>query len=147
MKRWLIVVSLLVAGLLMVGWAGDALAARHSPSLLQKILSALTPRPAPQHYVGANKPVETRRTESPPAKHALTAQPVPSPRPAEAPQPPGVVAPDPIAEMIDKTRSAPEAQPDLGSKSLQKTTQARKKAKPAQATQPVQAAAQHEPVD
>ena len=53
MKRWLIVMSLLVAGLLMVGWGGDALAARHSPSLLQKILAMFTPQQVPGNGTGA----------------------------------------------------------------------------------------------
>jgi rare lipoprotein A len=48
MKRWLIIVSLLVAGLLMVGWGSDALAARHPPSLLQKILAIFAPNKSPE---------------------------------------------------------------------------------------------------
>jgi rare lipoprotein A len=75
MKRWLIVMSLLVAGLLMVGWAGDALAARNSPSFLQKILSMFTPH----HYVGPNKTVVTQTVQTPP--------PVPPVRPVEATTP------------------------------------------------------------
>jgi rare lipoprotein A len=64
MKRWLIVVSLLVAGLLMVGWGGDALAARHPPSLLQKILAMFAP----------NKSLETVQTvETAPTAYALQA--------------------------------------------------------------------------
>jgi rare lipoprotein A len=139
MRRWLIVVGLLVAGLLMVGRADDALAARHSPSLLQKILSALTPRPTPQHYVGTSKPVATRKTEPPVAKPVLMAQPV------QAPPPPEAVTPDPIAQVIEKTQPVRDVQPEPASKPV-RTTQTTTLVKPARATlpantaQPVQAA-------
>jgi rare lipoprotein A len=108
MKRWLILMSLLVAGLLMVGWAGSAMAAKQSPSLLQRILSALTPRLTPTHHVGANKPAETRKAELPSDKPE--SQPVPTPRPTEL-RPPAA-APDPVAQMMERTQPAPEAQPD-----------------------------------
>jgi rare lipoprotein A len=133
MKRWLIVVGLLVVGLLMVGRADDALAARHSPSLLQKILLALTPRPTPQHYVGASKPVATRKTEPPVVKPVLTAQPVQAPQPREA------VTPDPIAQIIDKTQPVRDVQPDPASRPV-RTTQTAKMAKPARAAQPANTA-------
>jgi hypothetical protein len=71
MKRWLIVVSLLVAGLLMVGWGGDALAARHPPSLLQKILAMFTPNKSLE-TVQAPPSVESMRpVETAPAAYAL----------------------------------------------------------------------------
>ena len=73
MKRWLIVVSLLVAGLLMVGWGGDALAARHSPSLLQKILAMFTPNKSLE-TVQAPPSVELMQpVETAPAAYALQA--------------------------------------------------------------------------
>jgi rare lipoprotein A len=132
MKRWLIAVGLLVVGLLMVGRASDALAARHSPTLLEKILSAFTPRPTPHHDVGATKPVATRKTESPVAKPVVTAQPVQTP--------PAPVTPDPIARAIENqvianTQPVRDLQPDPASKPV-RTTQATKLAKPARATQP-----------
>jgi rare lipoprotein A len=142
MKRWLIVVGLLVVGLLMVGRASDALAARHSPSLLEKILAALTPRSTPHHDVGATKPVATRKTESPVAKPVASAQPVQAP--------PAAVTPDPIARVIEnraienqvvaKTQPARDLQPDPASKPA-RTTQTSKLAKPARATQPANMAA------
>ena len=87
MKRWLIGVSLLVAGLIMVGWGGDALAARHPPSLLQKILAMFTPNKSPETVqtpppVASVQSVETayalqavERVE--PAQAAPTARPEP----------------------------------------------------------------------
>jgi rare lipoprotein A len=102
-----------------------------------KILSALTPRPAPHHHVGTNKSAETRKAESPSAKPVSTAQPVPAPRPIELQPPPGAAAPDPIARMIEKAPPAPEAQPDPTSNLLQ-TTRASKSAKPAKAPRSVQ---------
>ncbi len=58
MKRWLIVVGLLVACI-----PDMALAASRSPSLLQRILSAFTPRPAPHHYVRTTP--GTQKVEAP----------------------------------------------------------------------------------
>jgi rare lipoprotein A len=87
MKRWLIGVSLLVAGLLMVGWGGDALAARHPPSLLQKILAMFAPNKSPETgqtppSVASVQSVETayalQAVESAePAQAAPTARPEP----------------------------------------------------------------------
>ena len=87
MKRWLIGVSLLVAGLLMVSWGSDALAARHPPALLQKILAMFTPSRSPETVqtpppVASAQPVETayalqavERVE--PAQAAAAARPEP----------------------------------------------------------------------
>jgi hypothetical protein len=141
MKRWLIAVGLLVVALLMVGRASDALAARHSPTLLEKILAALTPRSTPHHDVGAPKPVATRKTESPVVKPVATARPVQAP--------PAAVTPDPIAQVIEKqvlenqvianTQPVRGVQPDPASKPV-RTTQTAKLAKPARATQPANTA-------
>jgi rare lipoprotein A len=139
MRRWLIVVGLLVVGLLIVGRADDALAARHSPSLLQKILSALTPRTTtPHNYVGAGKPVATRKTESPVVKPVLMAQPVQAAQ-SEQPAPAARVNQPVRAEpSIEIAQPVPVTQPEL---EPVQTTKALKKgdfAKPKQPLKPSQ---------
>jgi rare lipoprotein A len=121
MKRWLIFMSLLVAGLLMVGWAGDALAARHSPSLLQKILSMFTPH----HYGAPNKPVVTQTIETPPVASVRPvgaapsvnsvqaiekAQPASTPRIASS-QPAPAVPPGPEPVHTTRERKADRLKP------------------------------------
>jgi rare lipoprotein A (peptidoglycan hydrolase) len=146
MKRWLIAVGLLVVGLLMVGRAGDALAARHSPTLLEKILSAFTPRPVPHRDVGAGKPVATRKAEPPVAKPVLTAQPVQAPSAAATPDPIARVIENRVIEnraienqVIAKTQPVRDLQPDPASKPV-RTTQTSRLAKPTRATQPANTA-------
>jgi rare lipoprotein A len=95
MKRWLIIVSLLVAGLLMVGWGGDALAARHPPSLLQKILAMFTPNKSPE-TVQAPPPVASLQS----TETAYALQAVERAEPAQAA--PATPEPEPVHTTREK---------------------------------------------
>ena len=77
MKRWLVIV-----GLLVVCIPDMAVAASRSPSLLQQILSVFKPRPTPHYHHTA-----TPKIESPWVRPVEAAQPVRALGPAEAAQP------------------------------------------------------------
>ncbi len=98
MKRWLIAVSPFVFGLLMVGWEGDALAARHPPSFLQKILAMF----APNQDVGSNEAVATQTAETSPSLALGTASAVDTVQSIEGGQP--APAPQPVREPVQTTR-------------------------------------------
>ncbi len=121
MKRWLIVVSLAVFGLLMAGWGGGALAARHPPSFLQKILAMF----APSHDGRSNEPVATQTIETSPSVALDAASAVYKVASIEVGQPTPV--PQPARESVQTTR---EKKADR-LKPLQVVQTARIQAKPA----------------
>ena len=81
MNRWLIIV-----GLLVVCHADVAVAASHSPTLLQRILAVFKPRPT-HHYVAAHNHQAAQKVESPEAKPIQPVKPLQSAPPVEAASP------------------------------------------------------------
>jgi rare lipoprotein A len=126
MKRWLVVAGLLVACI-----PDMALATSRSPSLLQRILTVFTPRPAPHHYVSHTG---TQKTEAP-VMPAQTAQPLPTPVPVAAPRPVETAQPVQAAQVLEP----PPAPTQPVSKSV-RTTQTIKKIKADKVTPAAQAA-------
>jgi rare lipoprotein A len=102
-QRWLIVV-----GLLAVFQVDLAVAASRSPSLLQRILSAFTPRPVRHVYVSANDHAGAQKLESPRVKLVRAAQPLDTP--IEAPTPVGATRfaeSAPAGELVPPVQAAP----------------------------------------
>jgi rare lipoprotein A len=128
MKRWLVIV-----GLLVVCIPDMAVAASRSPSLLQQILSVFKPRPTPHYHHTA-----TPKIESPRVRPAEAAQPVRAPGPAEAAQPVKATQPVEAAQPVMPTQAAEKTQPVPPEWPIER--QAIKQAKPAKLVRPVQAA-------
>jgi len=133
MKRWLVVAGLLVACI-----PDMALATSRTPSLFQRILSALTPRPAPHHYVSHTG---TQKVEAP-VMSAQTARPLPTPVPVAAPRPVETAQPVQAAQALEPA-PAP-TRPESVSKSVRtaqtikaKAAKATPAAPPVQVAQPV----------
>jgi rare lipoprotein A len=102
-QRWLIVV-----GLLVVFQVDLAVAASRSPSLLQRILSAFTPRPVRHVYVSATDHAGAQKLESPRVKLLRAAQPLDTP--IEVPTPVGATRfaeSAPAGELVPPVQAAP----------------------------------------
>jgi hypothetical protein len=128
MKRWLVIV-----GLLVVCIPDMAVAASRSPSLLQQILSVFKPRPTPHYHHTA-----TPKIESPRVRPAEAAQPVRAPGPAEAAQPVKATQPVEASQPVMPTQAVEKTQPVPPEWPIER--QAIKQAKPAKLVRPVQAA-------
>ncbi len=102
-QRWLIVV-----GLLVVFQVDLAVAASRSPSLLQRILSAFTPRPVRHVYVSATDHAGAQKLKSPRVKLLRAAQPLDTP--IEVPTPVGATRfaeLAPAGELVPPVQAAP----------------------------------------
>src|SRR6266571_8472446 len=108
MKRWLVIV-----GLLVVCHADVAMAASRSPSLLDRILAVFKPQPA-HHYVAPNHQA-AQKVDSPEAKPAQPLQPAP-PVEAATPAEPAHVAerPQPVQAVETVQAVPPRSSPAPG---------------------------------
>jgi rare lipoprotein A len=130
-QRWLIVV-----GLLAVFQVDLAVAASRSPSLLQRILSAFTPRPVRHVYVSANDHAGAQKLESPRVKLVRAAQPLDTP--IEAPTPVGATRfaeSAPAGELVPPVQAAPAGKKAKRGSDMQ-VAQPKKSAQPLLAVPP-----------